>query len=321
MKNYNKLLLLLFAALPLSITSCSEDEESTSATEVPKLALEQESLEVKVGEKTTLKIKEGGGEYKAFSLNENIAKVEMADHSLIVEGVVNGETSLIISDNDNCYQRVAVSSYYDKLIVNKETVDIKVLLGSGAKSTIVKVMQGNGGYKASSDSEDVTVSVSNNDITVKALGKEGSATITVTDSRGLTVLIPVQVTSTTEPYDEEELSSIKDNTTLRFYYDNKTVNNGQSSYTILNSKEENLNLYGWDYWGGYQVLKIYFPGDHSVGEKPDSKLSSKTYSENIENQPIKFEIIKNDGTMIWAVYSFVKNDKVYFGHFCQNINP
>lgn len=44
-------------------------------------------------------------------------------------------------------------------------------------------------------------------------------------------------------------------------------------------------------------------------------------STNISADAIDFEIIKNDGVKIWAIYSFVQDERLYYGYFIQNINP
>lgn len=49
------------------------------------------------------------------------------------------------------------------------------------------------------------------------------------------------------------------------------------------------------------------------------KTRYKTLS--ISADPIDFEIIKNDGEKIWAVYSFMKQERLHYGYFIQNINP
>lgn len=89
---------------------------------------------------------------------------------------------------------------------------------------------------------------------------------------------------------------------------------------MLNRVENGRNLYGWDYFGFY-YLKIYFAGDKAVGKKENASLAYYYSSTNISADAIDFEIIKNDGVKIWAVYSFVMDGKLRYGYFIQNINP
>ncbi|MDD3909598.1 MAG: hypothetical protein PHN86_06555, partial [Proteiniphilum sp.] len=80
------------------------------------------------------------------------------------------------------------------------------------------------------------------------------------------------------------------------------------------------NLYGWDYYNFY-YLKIYFSGDKEVGKKENASLVYRYGSTSISADHIDFEIIKNDGNKIWAVYSFIRLEVLHYGYFIQNINP
>ena len=316
--NYT-LLTLLSVLLSTGIMGCSSDTDEVQKVEIPEMVLEEDSIEVTMGSTMQIGIVQGGGEYKAFSLDTSIAEVELVDSKLTVKGVKLGATSLIISDNDNCYQQMAIAVYIDKLVLEQEEVALNFKLGHG-KTIAIDVLKGNGGYTAITDNENIQPSINGEQVILESNGQEGVAKITVTDSRGLEAVIQVEASATTIPYDEAEQEEIKNDATLRQSFNGQTMYNEGSYYTFLNEMVGDLNLYGWDYRGSY-YLKIYFGGDKSIGEKPNSKLAYKYYSANFNDEPINFEVIKNDGTKIWATYSFVSNGKLNFGHFCQNVNP
>lgn len=318
MKTKNKLFALLSVILPLAITGCDNDAPST--IEIPEMTISEKEIKVKIGNDVNVDVIPGGGEYKVFSLNEEIAKAQLANNKLTVQGITIGKTSLIISDNDNCYERLAVMVYqYDAIKVEQQEVALKFPLGNPKQATI-NILEGNGNYTISSDNKVVEASVIGSIITIKAIGKNGVANLTVTDASGFQAFIRVQAEASMIPYDEAELEDIKTDQTLRYVFDGGVIKNASTSYSLLNKKEGDLNLYGWDYYN-YYYLKIYFAGDKEIGEKSESKLTQKNSSSSFSNEPIKFEIIKNDGTKIWATYSVVKGEKLYFGHFCQQINP
>lgn len=320
MKAKYKLLSLLLATMPLVWTGCNDDDDNTTFVEeeIPELALDQKSIDVNVGNTATVEITQGGGDYKAFSVNEDIISVTLENNKLVITGLTNGKSAVIISDKNSNYIELSVRSLYDKIILDQENVSVKMPLGN-SKTKTVKVLGGNGGYTASADKEGlVSLNVEKDQINVTAL-KEGKTTITVTDVMDITTTFTVNIETTTIPYDEEELEAIKANEDIRYVFNGRTVSSGDWGYELLNGKEGDMNVYGWDYYGWY-YLKIYFPGDTSVGEKPGSKLSYEYYSgSNYSDEPIDFKIIKNDGTKIWATFSFVKDEKLNFGNFTMNM--
>lgn len=322
MKTKYKLFALLSAMLPLAITGCSNNEESTPAVEVPELVVAEKEVKVKIGDDISVDITQGGDQYKVFSLNKEVAEAQLANNKLTVQGVKIGKTSLIISDDNNSYQRLAVSVYqYEAVKIEQQEIALKFPQGH-SRTITVNILEGNGDYTVSSDSKVVEASVNGSRITLKALGQNGVANITVTDASDFKAVISVQTTASTTPYEEAELEAMKEDETLRYVFNENVIRNANvnASYSILNKKEGELNLYGWDYFNFY-FLKVYFAGDKTIGEKTEGKLTFKEAGSSFSNEPIKFEIIKNDGMKIWATYSFIKNEKLNFGHFCQSINP
>jgi len=319
MKILNKLLLLLIMVLPLGFTACDDDDDDPDVPpteEVTALILEQSSVDVKVDNTGTVKITQGGGEYHAICINPDIVSAELEDNVLKLNALSRGRTSVIISDKNSQYKELNVVAFYDVLAIEATEIDVKMPLGH-PKTMKIPITKGNGGYKVSTESEIITASIEDDDKIVVVATKEGKATIALTDSYGLQLEIPVTIATTTIPYDATELEAIKADETKRYEFNANNVDG--SYYTYLNTKEGDLNLYGWDYYG-YMYFKLYFAGDKSEGEKADAKIVSKiSWGDNEINEAIKFEIIKNDGTRIWAVFSFIKDEKLNFGHFCQDI--
>lgn len=321
MKTRFKILLgiLLLAVPALMFLSCEDDEDIPSFTEPSDLVIGKEQVMIVVGDKEELEIVKGNNEYKAFSLNDEIATVSISGNKLVIDAVEKGRTSVIVSDGSGQYRSLGIVSYYETLKVEHEVVNLMLPLGT-TKTKSVEILQGNGNYHAeSSDPEVVSVQISGESLLLTGR-KEGEVSITLTDALDITATIQVKVTSTTEPYDESELETIKKKETLCYVFDNSVVENATTYYTLLNGIDNGRNLYGWDYYN-YYYLKIYFSGDKEEGKKENASLVYRYSSTSISADPIDFEIIKNDGEKIWAVYSFVKQERLHYGYFIQNINP
>lgn len=315
---YKTLLGILLLAIPaLLFLSCGDDEDIPSVAEPSDLVIEKEQVRIVVGDKVELEIVKGNNDYRAFSLNDEIATVGISGNKLVIDAVEKGKTSVIVSDGSGQYRSLDIVSYYETLKVEHEVVNLMLPLGT-TKTKSVGILQGNGNYRAeSSDPEIVSVQISGESLLLTGR-KEGEVSVTLTDALDITTTIQVKVTSTTEPYDESELEAIMKKETLCYVFDNSVVENATTYYTLLNGIDNGRNLYGWDYYN-YYYLKIYFTGDKEKGKKESASLVYRYSSTSISADPIDFEIIKNDGKKIWAVYSFVKQERLYYGYFIQNI--
>jgi len=316
---YKTLLGILLLAVPaFMLLSCGDDEDIPSVTEPSDLVIEKEQVMIVVGDKAELEIVKGNNDYKAFSLNDEIATVGISGNKLVIDAVEKGRTSVIVSDGSGQYRSLNIVSYYETLKVEHEVVNLMLPLGT-TKTKSIGILQGNGNYRAeSSDPEIVSVKISG-ELLLLTGKKEGEVSVTLTDALDITTTIQVKVTSTTEPYDESELEAIMKKETLCYVFDDSVVENATTYYTLLNGIDNGRNLYGWDYYN-YYYLKIYFSGDKEEGKKENASLVYRYSSTSISADPIDFEIIKNDGKKIWAVYSFVKQERLHYGYFIQNIN-
>lgn len=317
---YKTLLGILLLAVPaFMLLSCGDNEDIPSVTEPSDLVIEKEQVMIVVDDKAELEIVKGNNDYKAFSLNDEIATVGISGNKLVINAVEKGRTSVIVSDGSGQYCSLNIVSYYETLKVEQEVVNLMLPLGT-TKTKSIGILQGNGNYRAeSSDPEIVSVQISG-ELLLLTGRKEGEVSVTLTDALDITTTIQVKVTSTTEPYDESELEAIMKKETLCYVFDNSVVENATTYYTLLNGIDNGRNLYGWDYYN-YYYLKIYFSGDKEEGKKENASLVYRYSSTSISADPIDFEIIKNDGKKIWAVYSFMKQERLHYGYFIQNINP
>lgn len=312
---YINLLGVLLLSLVLGFASCSSDDEPIIDDQTTDLTLSETKIDVVVGGVTTISITEGNGEYKAFSLNEEIVTVELVNNELELTGVSNGETSIVVSDKGNQYKELHIRSIYDQIIVEESNIEVKMRLGNTGRKTVT-ILGGNGFYTAVSDNEEVATSTVNGDnITINAL-TEGSAIITITDRFDVSTELNVSVETTTIAYEGEELEELMDDDSTRFFFDGSF----SSSYnTPVNTVEGEYNVIGWDYWG-YEYQKVYFKGDRTVGVKEDAHFTDKDwYSLIHDKQPVELEILKVDDGKMWAMFSFIKDGKLFYGHFVTNV--
>lgn len=319
MKLRNKLLLLLVMVLPLGFAACDDDDDDADVQpteEVAELILEKSSIDVEVDDTGTVKITQGGGEYHVFSSNPDIVAVELEGNVVKLSALSRGRTSVIISDKNSQYNELGVVAFYDVLEIETSEINVKMPLGH-SKTARIPITKGNGGYEVSVESEIVSATIENDSEIVLVATKEEKATITLTDSYGLTLDIPVTISTTTIPYDDKELEAIKADDTNRYEFNGVRI--GHPAYSDVNTIEDGVNVYGLDYRGFY-FYKVYFSGDKEVGVKTDGRLDINYHNPRITlNEPCDLEIIKNDGTKIWVVYSYIKDEKLNFGHFCQDI--
>ncbi|MDR1884207.1 MAG: hypothetical protein LBR26_15710 [Prevotella sp.] len=326
MKTKFSLLLLLLASLSFGLIGCSGDDDNNKPLidEEMNIAIDKELVDIAMEESASVKITEGNGEYNAFSLNKDVAIVNLSGDSLKIQGVGAGKTSVIISDRETRLKVLPVVVYrYNEIVLEKSTVEFDFLLGN-VKSVPVNVLEGNGGYTAVSDNSSIQVSVLEDMITVSTIrgSAGGEANITITDVCDRTTVVKVKANAVTDPYTEDEIAEIMNITASPYFVFITTVS--QNYYTYINTVENGMNVSGYEYYS-YYILKIYYPGDKSVGEQNGGKIYyyNVPYGNSCGSDPVDlsyFKVVKNDGTRIWAIYSVLDRDKVLQrGYFVQNI--
>ena len=314
-KYKNFLWILAISLITLGFSSCSSDDDDDVliVEESSNLTLAETDVRVVVGVTTTVDIIEGNGDYTAFSLNEDIATVELVDNKININALTNGRTAIVVSDKNNNYKSIAMVSFYEEIILTEQNVEFKMRVGNNGTKKVT-VLGGNGGYMATSEDPNIaSVSVDKNEIIIVGK-KEGTVNISIVDQLDVETMITVTVVTTTKAYEGEELEELKNNSSQRFFFDGS-----YSSNTPINTVEGEYSVYGWDYFG-YSYQKVYFKGDKSVEKKEDALFTFNEWWTPVHDRvPIDFEIVKNDGTLIWAIFSFIKNEKLFYGHFVRPV--
>ena len=228
-------------ALIISTTSCKKDEDTTT-TQVPQakeLKLESSTAQLSINGKTSIKITDGNGGYTAKSSDEKIVKASINNDVISIEAIKDGSTTVIVSDAKSKTATITVNVWKSIALDKKE-----VTLKKGEKSTVI-IQAGEGQYTvASQDANIASASISNNTITIEAIGK-GETTITVTDSKS-------SQTETIKVIVELGFHLEKENITLKVGETQTiAVKNGSEQY-LAKSNDENIALADWQ--AGVQVI-------------------------------------------------------------------
>lgn len=315
------------------MTSCDNDDkdniQSTENPSVPELEFLQGKTLVKIGteNKVTFDITQGGGEYNAFSLNENVAIAEIDNNQIIVEGVASGTTSIIVSDKNGYYRKKEVQVYKTDVLELEKTEVTFETHPNRPVTEYVNITIGNGGYNVMSDNDKVQVSVTDDGVisitgAVESISDEIKATVTLTDVIGLSTTFSVSITGTTNPYTEAEMEAIYADKSRRYYLDDANQINPDWPVNFQNKIEGGKVTYGWTYYS-YKFL-LTFDGDKNKGKKENAKLSCYNYVYPgfvIYETDITLEIVRNDGTNIWGTFSLIKDEISHRGYFCDIVNP
>lgn len=219
-----KYIFIAAAILPFmgSMVSCSDNDDPVVIVEeeAPKISFSAESAKVQVGgDDVLVPITDGGGQYSAYSLNPEIAKVYRgSDGNYYITGVKNGMTDVFVTDAANQFSLFPVTVYTNPSIeLSAAATSIIPVLGKWDESRDVSISSGNGDYVVESDNENVTVEiVYNGDATdvpvlaVSALGRLNpyTATITVTDASGFTNTLEVAVDAIKIPFTQEDFDAL-----------------------------------------------------------------------------------------------------------------
>lgn len=327
MKTINKLFTLSALSLLLaSMTACNDDDKNLTI-EVPEIqkeiVLSEPSARVKIGEenKLILNVVSGNDDYHAFSLNEEIVTVAIENGKIVLQGLKNGSTEIVITDKYNTVCKCPVQVYTtDVLEVENTELSLTTLLGyEGSVKTAV--LQGNGDYTISSDNPAIRATINaEGSITISSTSKNEAITgvVTVKDCSDLSAEINVEVTSRLTPiYTEDEIEIFTANNKVRYFMNGSDT--FASYYTSIYSVDaENNYTYGWKYYTYYSFY-IWFNGDNTVGKKENATFRKKDSYNDTGVVDIDFEIVKNDGEYIWGIYSFIKDEKMNFGYICSKI--
>ena len=310
---------VMTAFLALGFTACSNDEDTPGVKPEPKveaaLTFDTDTVSVGVGETATLNITAGGGEYKAFCENPDVATLTVKEKAITVTAIKSGLTGIVVSDAAGNYKRVLVKAMYKNILLDKEEVNVKIKVGHTAGYTTLTVTGGNGGYEAVSDHEDIVdiYSVVDSVITIRGVSN-GTAMITITDKMGVSKKVKVTVTTTDIPYTDEEKADIMASTQENIVFDN---NQAQGYGSLSIGEKDGKKLAQWNY-SDYIYLKCWFSGDLTVGMKTDGKVEINTdyWNPTVSTyEGVNVEILKVSDTHVWGIMWVMKDNYLHYGYF------
>lgn len=325
MKYLNKTFVWLTALCAFSFTfvACNDDEEPVQQIEDFELAAEQMRVKIGADNMQAIEVATGAGEYQAYVLDETIARIVEQDGQVYVEGLHNGQTTVIVSDAASRYRRIAVQVYTTENMVLSDTdFNLEAPLGFNATAA-ASVVEGNGEYTIESDNENVvaTIDEETGEITISGRGRmqEYTAVVTVSDCTGITATINVTVVGSTTPFTAADLEEIKASTDGTLVFDGDVSVLYRYGNKIAAVQSNGKMRVGIDYYSYYRV-HVEFNGDLSVGVKADGTFSSN-YGWRYTNQPCDVEVIKNDGTRVWIIFSWIDTDaeSLHRGYIIHNL--
>lgn len=322
-----KILTLAPIALLLvgGLTNCNEQNTPTTPkAEIvakPKaLQLDADTLKVVVGEETTARVLDGGGEYRAFSENPEIATVAIEGQTLKLTGKSGGVTSVVLSDKANQYKRFPVSARYGKIVLEKSEVRMAIKLGHVGRVQYVKVTEGNGEYSAVSDNESIVrIQYVRDGVIALNPVAAGEASVTVTDAMGLTTTLKVVIESVSAMYTDEEKEDLKKVNRNELFFAGRDMsyelNYGSPSFRILNGRPTFRYNRGRSNTPQQVFFNLSFDGDFTEGVKQNPQVSYKMQYVNAFTFPNPtVEVIKATEDRVWIVFSQIIRNKVEGGY-------
>ncbi len=312
---------MMAAALSLGFTACSDDDDepaypTPNQVEKSEIAFDTDTVKVGVRETATFNITEGAGDYKVIAEDTAVATASISGNTVTVSSQKKGITGLVVSDAKGAYKRIMVKSMYFTMTLDKQEVKVGMKLGHTDGTANVKVLEGNGNYAAVSADESVAkISYIQGDSLIAILGvATGSTTITVTDMMGLTQTVNVTVETTSIAYTEEEKQELMNDNTLHWTWDGSTVDRSySSSYKFTHETADDgrtVAYYAYSStWWTSKYAQVWFDGDFSVGKKTNGRIFyDSSWSGYDFNDGVEVEIIKNDGTKAWGIFSVIEQN-------------
>lgn len=306
------------AAGAVCLTACHDDDEDITvvrpAGPTTEFVVGDEALRVKIGpeNRQALPIVDGLGDYHAFSLTPEVADVVEDGGQYYVEGKKNGVAQLVASDAAGRYKTINVSVYTtEQMTLDQTTVSIEGGLGTTATAR-GQVTLGNGDYTISSDNRNVTgtIDAETGEYVIRALCRvdEYTATVTISDTSGLTAEIEVTVTANTQPFTQDYIDTyILGATASNVWADCKDPSDGNQPYYFRGYRDyENgaywhnedtggTHLLGWHmlYYGStdYGQLTITYPQDTPVGQQVEGGLQYRYSSSSL------YDLYEYEGTV------------------------
>lgn len=336
----------LALVLSAGLYSCDDDdaplypEENDELVEVSDdksgITVSSEKIDIIKGQTKTFEITAGAGDYRLSVLDKTVAEAAIEGNIVTVKSLAQGKTDIILSDSNGGFKSVKVDVYLtDNLVADVAEVSIELPFGKPSEK-IITVTEGNGGYEVSSANSDIaTVAVDGTEpskIRVSS-SQEGETQITITDSHGLTLTLPVKVTVNNSAFSQAELEEIMAKTDTQFilgadedFYKKVNrmriaVNDDLSTSTGVGISSKFYGLYSvgtYQSGTGQYLLVVAFDTENQfvLDEEVDGYLFERngSYAWIYDKQPCKFKVIKTDGSKVWAVFYAQIEDEMIKGH-------
>lgn len=297
----------------------------------PAIELGAELFDVKKGSTQSLEITSGAVEYQVNVLDPAIASASVEGNTITVEGLAYGVTDIVISDQGGSYKNILANVYLsDAITLSTSKIELTLAMGAAADGFFT-IDAGNPPYSVASNSnETATATLAEDGTTVNVRGlKEGEATITVTDARGLTQQVSIVNTATDSPFSDEELETIKAAGVNTCVINGTQVTGG--TYCGGSNDGNGKPVWGvWTFaWGTGRELYIT-PKDkqwidmHEV--KSYENLLYVYYREkssiilNDSSLDAHAEVIKADGDTVWITFWTQKEDQLYKGYIVVRLD-
>lgn len=323
----------LALVLSAGLYSCDDDdaplypEENDELVEVSDdksgITVSSEKIDIIKGQTKTFEITAGAGDYRLSVLDKTVAEAAIEGNIVTVKSLAQGKTDIILSDSNGGFKSVKVDVYLtDNLVADVAEVSIELPFGKPSEK-IITVTEGNGGYEVSSANSDIaTVAVDGTEpskIRVSS-SQEGETQITITDSHGLTLTLPVKVTVNNSAFSQAELEEIMAKTDKQcvLWPDNDFVKKEARSVAINADLKSEVNLgdVGLKHTGVYRsgscnnALTVAFESNikYEVDKEETGFLYIKENYEYGDNnkykgaKDCKFKVIKKDEDKLWAVF-------------------
>ena len=324
----------LALVLSAGLYSCDDDdaplypEENDELVEVSDdksgITVSSEKIDIIKGQTKTFEITAGAGDYRLSVLDKTVAEAAIEGNIVTVKSLAQGKTDIILSDSNGGFKSVKVDVYLtDNLVADVAEVSIELPFGKPSEK-IITVTEGNGGYEVSSANSDIaTVAVDGTEpskIRVSS-SQEGETQITITDSHGLTLTLPVKVTVNNSAFSQAELEEIMAKTDKQcvLWPDKDFVKEGANRVAINRDLKSEVNFghkIGLKHTGVYpsgsvdKGLSVAFESDinYEVDKEETGFLNIKEnyeYGDNNKYKGVagcKFKVIKKDADKLWAVF-------------------
>lgn len=335
---------LLALLIAVGSASCSDDDTQVKPEpspivdpelpESPDIEIGAEYFDVKKGSTQSLEVISGAGDYRVNVLDPDIVSASVEGNTITVEGLAYGATEIVVSDQGGSYRSVKANVYLsDEVVLSTSSIDLTLAMGAAADGSFT-IDTGNPPYTVASDNEEIaTATLAEDGTTVNVRGlKEGEATITVTDARGLTQQVSVVNTATDSPFSDEELEAIKAAEVNTCVINDSQVTGG----TYCGGSNASNNQPGWGIWSynfangrelfltpmdkqwidmhevkQYEGLYVYYR------EKKSYILGSSSSDKELDAHA---EVIKAEGDTVWITFWTQKEDQLYKGYIVVRLD-